>query len=678
MKIGKLILVLLLAFILILAILPAALAAEQTNFPLMALNGTDLIADANTRFITCFEQNPVSKLITATVQIKHGGSAQDKELVIHGIGIEISFDENRVAPYAYSKVNPNFDPNLLFSGRSVTDDAEFSKYCQPLITDFNIFGSQLILRNGNGGAIGAKFSCSKLTDELRIAPATTVDIIEFYFMPVNGTDMLDLDMFSYQYVFDASKLIRLSTWLGNGSRFLDATALGIPNNATFIISPTSFKIHMKRPQPRLTADNTARTIIGYNPLTMEWSDTNTKESQYVSATPVIGEGYQMIYIRNKGDSVYSGNDSTYGAYKTYLASDPVAICFLPTDGAEVVVTFNANGGKPSLQSSTLSPGSFFDLSMPEEPLRDNHSFNGWYFQPDGSGTQFTSTSIVTENITVYAQWTEKIPKEQVVVSFNANGGTGSIDSQNLDRGATYTMQTDGLTRAGYNFNSWNTAADGSGTTYVAGSVITLYEDITLYAQWRIKSNNNDRDRDRDRATPATPAIKTEDTYPPLKQIPSYYPLEPLHAAGTKVAAAKTNNPLLLEEEETVFPAVKISGYNWIKLRDFAMLLNGTSKRSSISYDANTRIIDIRTGQDYQPLGDELSDKLEDKDLETAISTMQRLRVDGKFVNTAAYNINGYNYLRLRDIAIILDFAVIYDEDSGEITLDFDKSYSEGE
>ena len=154
----------------------------------------------------------------------------------------------------------------------------------------------------------------------------------------------------------------------------------------------------------------------------------------------------------------------------------------------------------------------------------------------------------------------------------------------------------------------------------------------------------------------------------------YKPMQPLHPAGAKVEAAKTNDTLIIDEVETEFSAVKINDYNWLKLRDFAKLLMGTSKKFSIFYDDATNIIDIRSNGTYQPLGDELEDAL--ADMESAVSSPQRLRLDGQFIDVAAYNINGYNYLRLRDLAIILNFAVIYDDESGQITLDLDKPYDD--
>ncbi|MCL1816894.1 MAG: hypothetical protein FWG43_04765 [Clostridiales bacterium] len=154
----------------------------------------------------------------------------------------------------------------------------------------------------------------------------------------------------------------------------------------------------------------------------------------------------------------------------------------------------------------------------------------------------------------------------------------------------------------------------------------------------------------------------------------YSPLSPLDPAGTVVTAGKTNNKILLDEKEIDIPAVKIHGYNWLKLRDLAMVLNSTNKKFSVTYDETTRIVDIRTNQSYTPLGDELSDKL--AETFDALATTQKIRIDGVFIDAAAYNISGYNYLRLRDLAILLDFLVEYDEETAEVTINPSEPYNE--
>jgi len=68
----------------------------------------------------------------------------------------------------------------------------------------------------------------------------------------------------------------------------------------------------------------------------------------------------------------------------------------------------------------------------------------------------------------------------------SDGGTAPVDNNNpYNHGSDVTVLGEGdLTKSGYNFVSWNTVANGSGTTYAEGNTIeNITSDITLYAQW---------------------------------------------------------------------------------------------------------------------------------------------------------------------------------------------------
>lgn len=70
------------------------------------------------------------------------------------------------------------------------------------------------------------------------------------------------------------------------------------------------------------------------------------------------------------------------------------------------------------------------------------------------------------------------------VTYDANGGTGSVeDSLRYTAGESATVLANGFTRGGYTFAGWNTAADGTGTTYKPGETIKLSDSVKLYAQW---------------------------------------------------------------------------------------------------------------------------------------------------------------------------------------------------
>lgn len=73
------------------------------------------------------------------------------------------------------------------------------------------------------------------------------------------------------------------------------------------------------------------------------------------------------------------------------------------------------------------------------------------------------------------------------VTFRANGSTGGIvpDEVILPEGASLTIpgNTGGLSRTGFSFIGWNTAADGSGTTFLPGDSYLMAEDLELFARW---------------------------------------------------------------------------------------------------------------------------------------------------------------------------------------------------
>ena len=79
-------------------------------------------------------------------------------------------------------------------------------------------------------------------------------------------------------------------------------------------------------------------------------------------------------------------------------------------------------------------------------------------------------------------------KPGTTISFNANGGTGTMDMQKIDAGQSANLTANTFTRTDYVFTGWNTKADGTGTSYSNAATYTApaSEDnkiVVLYAQW---------------------------------------------------------------------------------------------------------------------------------------------------------------------------------------------------
>jgi len=82
-----------------------------------------------------------------------------------------------------------------------------------------------------------------------------------------------------------------------------------------------------------------------------------------------------------------------------------------------------------------------------------------------------------------------VPPATYIIKYDGNGADGGTapTSQSKTQYTDITLATNsgGLTRIGYRFTGWNTAPDGTGTTYSAGAAYSADESVTLYAQWEV-------------------------------------------------------------------------------------------------------------------------------------------------------------------------------------------------
>ena len=122
--------------------------------------------------------------------------------------------------------------------------------------------------------------------------------------------------------------------------------------------------------------------------------------------------------------------------------------------------------------------------------KTGYTFKGWNTKADGSGTSYADKASVKNlsstngaTVTLYAQWTAN----KYIVTYNANGGSGTMATDKATYGAGYVTKENVFSRTGYTFVGWNEKADGTGTDWTSwigkSWTWTYTKNITLYAQW---------------------------------------------------------------------------------------------------------------------------------------------------------------------------------------------------
>ena len=476
MKKSKRFFAILMVLLSVAALFPTTLisAAEIPSFPLRTIMGDILVADRNTLVTTLIVQDPVTKLITATFQLQQGldAVAADREkITITGISTMVSFS-GKVAPY---------DPatSTVFSSPTLNiDTTELRKYAKALITNFDVFGTSLIQRDmsgGTGGFIGTMLSYVG-SFRLEVEPgAPAVNIMELYFMPVGADQELSLDMFSFGYYYYTPSTSRATNRIGNGTTFMESDRSNVTSSNKYIISPSSFKLHLQRPKPNINAENFYSV---YDPNTMEWS--TSIDGPYSSTVPTLSDT-QTIYVRAKGTE-YSGSDATFVDYKKFVPSEAVAIILVPVQ-QNYTVTYKANGGTGNDVSVPVVGGEQYTIAANTFTPPTGQSFGGWNTAAAGTGTQYaTGDSVtITGDLELYAKWNASACS----VTYKANGGTGGDIVVPVFYNQQYEIAANTFTPpTGHSFDGWNTAAAGTGTQYAAGDSVTITGNLELYAKWK--------------------------------------------------------------------------------------------------------------------------------------------------------------------------------------------------
>ena len=152
----------------------------------------------------------------------------------------------------------------------------------------------------------------------------------------------------------------------------------------------------------------------------------------------------------------------------------------PPAPTEFIVTFDGNGGTGSMEPVTVEEGSRYVLPACGFTAPDGQEFKAWEI----GGIEYNAGDdyVVLGNTEIKALWKDSaVIPTTFTITFNANGGTGSMEPVTVEEGSRYPLPACGfIPPVNMQFSGWALSAGGS---VIADGAIMVTSNITLYAIW---------------------------------------------------------------------------------------------------------------------------------------------------------------------------------------------------
>ena len=355
---------------------------------------------------------------------------------------------------------------------------------QTFTASTTFIGSGGMFTIGSGGSIVKRYDGA--TDRLIIDVNGDVTISSFS-LKITGLPLIgSIDLQTKDYVLPIQNNITININSGTTSlgekqdiAFLPGSFLNIAQGSTFkISSDTNVFVYDKTQWGNYGAGGAQLVVVGYSTV----NGTTAKRT----ATSLVDAKI----------NVNGTIDVLGGLYTTQDGAEIVS-----SSGTGKVVFQNKAGTSTKTYQATQSGSSITYVEIPITSAKLKNSDNS-----------YTETKIVTTasstNSTVFLYDNSSNCKvwhvdnnSKYKILFDANSGAGTMSALTVTCGQALTNNS--FTRIGYEFDGWNTKADGSGKSFAEGAIISgslivdinnnsKYESssapkysITLYAKWKL-------------------------------------------------------------------------------------------------------------------------------------------------------------------------------------------------
>ena len=170
----------------------------------------------------------------------------------------------------------------------------------------------------------------------------------------------------------------------------------------------------------------------------------------------------------------------YAEDRNHFASPDTEVVVGEGEARSFTITFNANGGTGSMEPVTVEEGSRYVLPACGFTAPDGQEFKAWEI----GGIEYNAGDdyVVLGNTEIKALWKDSaVIPTTFTITFNANGGTGSMEPVTVEEGSRYPLPACGfIPPVNMQFSGWALSTDGS---VIADGAIMVTSNITLHAIW---------------------------------------------------------------------------------------------------------------------------------------------------------------------------------------------------
>ncbi len=217
-----------------------------------------------------------------------------------------------------------------------------------------------------------------------------------------------------------------------------------------------------------------------NPQNMTYDQVATLAANQYTKSGYTFKGWST---QSNGKVVYTNSEEV-----SNLVTEGNITLYAVWQANTYTVTFHANQGSGSMNVQQFENDVEQALSN-NQFIRTGYTFKGWSKQPNGQVEYQNGDKVINlstqdgKNVDLYAVWEANI----YTVTFDANGGIGTMNPQNMTYDQVATLATNQYTKLGYTFKGWSTTKSSARTrNYANGeevSNLATEGNITLYAVW---------------------------------------------------------------------------------------------------------------------------------------------------------------------------------------------------